>query len=92
MDPEASARADLATRLGVGEDAITLTSREEVTWRDGSLGCPTPGTNYTQSLVEGYRIVLTVDDRAYRYHGRTGGEPFLCERPSSGGGTVGGDA
>ncbi len=35
--------ADLASRLGVDESIVALVSQEEVTWPDGSLGCPQPG-------------------------------------------------
>ena len=74
-----SAKADLAERLGIQLGEIVLLSMEEVTWRDGSLGCPKPGMQYTQALVDGTLIVLSVDGRQYRYHSGRGGTPFLCE-------------
>lgn len=73
-----AAVADLARRLGVDEDAIVVVGVEEVMWRDGSLGCPEPGRVYTQALVEGERIVLSVDGREYAYHAGRDGEPFYC--------------
>jgi len=79
----ARAMADLAGRLEIDTDQIELVTEEPVTWSDGSIGCPEPGMSYTQALVEGYRIVLAVDDTEYRYHGATGGDPFLCERPGA---------
>jgi hypothetical protein len=36
---------------------------------------------YTQALVPGTRVVLSVAGAAYHYHAREGGEPFLCETP-----------
>lgn len=83
--------ADLAERLDVDPADIEVVSIEEVTWPDGSLGCPEPGMAYTQALVDGSRIVLSVDDTEYEYHSGRGGDPFYCpaERvtpPAAGGG------
>ena len=72
------AQADLARRLGVEPDDLEVISAEEVTWPDGSLGCPEPGMSYTQALVEGSKVVLGHDDRVYVYHAGDDGEPFLC--------------
>lgn len=86
-DPPASttptdvAVADLIARLGTSEQPEVVLS-EEVTWRNGSIGCPEPGTSYTQALVPGYRIVLDVGGVAYHYHGATGEAPFYCANPS----------
>jgi len=73
------AKEDLARRLGIPLDQIKLVSMEQVTWRDGSLGCPQPGMQYTQALVNGTLIILSVDDQLYQYHSGKGGMPFLCE-------------
>ena len=75
----AYAKEDLAKRLGIPVEEIELVSMEEVTWRDGSLGCPKPGMQYTQALVNGSLIMLSVDEHQYRYHSGRGGTPFLCE-------------
>jgi hypothetical protein len=80
--PAAAAVADLAQRLSVDAAAITVVSSEEVTWRDGSLGCPKPGMNYTQALVDGSRIVLEHGRTRYEYHSGGTNPPFLCEHPS----------
>ena len=71
--------ADLAVRLGVAEDAITVTSAEAVVWPDGSLGCPQPGMGYTQVQVDGTRIVLSHDGVDFHYHSGDSRSPFLCE-------------
>lgn len=75
----ALAKQDLQKRLEITEAEIDLVSVENVTWSDGSLGCPRPGMMYTQALVDGYRIVLAVDEEQYFYHGGGGRDPFLCE-------------
>lgn len=79
--PVEQAKADLAARLGVQPGEVRLVSSEEVTWPDGSLGCPQPGMRYTQALVNGSRIVLEAGGKRYHYHsgGRRG--PFLCTNP-----------
>ena len=79
--PIEQAKSDLAQRLGIAPDRVTLVSAEEVTWPDGSLGCPQKGMRYTQALVNGSRIVLSADGKQYHYHsgGRRG--PFLCTNP-----------
>jgi hypothetical protein len=76
-----TAREDLASAEGVDPDAIEVVSAEAVTWPDGSLGCPEPDGMYTQALVEGYRIVLRVEDTEVAYHGQLGSGPFRCDRP-----------
>lgn len=73
-------RKDLADRLGIELDSITLTAARQVTWRSGALGCPKPGMNYTQALVPGVLILLTVGDEAYGYHAKNDGKPFYCPR------------
>jgi hypothetical protein len=74
------ARKDLAERLGIELDSITLTAARQVTWRSGALGCPKPGMSYTQALVPGVLILLNVGDDAYGYHAKTDGKPFYCPR------------
>ena len=76
------AQALLRATLGAGVE-IKTESVETVTWPTGALGCPKPGMNYTQALVEGYRIILVANGRKFSYHGRKGGDPFYCANPES---------
>ena len=78
---EAQAVAELAARLGVDPAAITTVAVEAVTWRDGAIGCPQPGMNYTQALVDGVRVILEVDGKRYQYHAGGARPLFLCEKP-----------
>jgi hypothetical protein len=80
-DPVEQAKADLAARLSVDAAEVTVVSSGEVTWRDGSLGCPQPGMFYTQALIAGFRIVLAVAGQQYDYHAGANQAPFLCEKP-----------
>jgi hypothetical protein len=75
--------ADLARRLGVPPTAIELQSFQAVVWPDGSLGCPEPGMEYIQVLVEGYRILLRHGGETYAYHGGGARDPFLCDQPGA---------
>lgn len=82
VDPDlpaiAPAREDLARRLDVDPDEIEILVADEVTWPDGSLGCPEPGMSYTQALVDGSQVVLRHGDRVYDYHAGADDIPFLC--------------
>ncbi len=78
----AAATEDLAHRLGIDATAVTVVSDEEVTWPDGSIGCPRPGLVYTQQLVEGAKIVLEAAGERFEYHAAGGGQPFLCPHPT----------
>ncbi len=75
------AKADLIKRLGVDAAQVSVVSSEEVTWPDGSLGCPEPGMRYTQALVPGNRTVLEAGGKQYSYHSGGHRAPFLCEQP-----------
>jgi hypothetical protein len=78
-----SAIKDLATRRGVPLDAVVLVAEQQVTWPSGALGCPRAGMSYTQALVAGGRIVLSVDDVSFFYHSGRTGAFFYCENPLS---------
>lgn len=71
---------DLARRLDVQPETISVSGARQVTWRSGALGCPEPGMNYTDALVPGSLIYLQVGNTIHAYHGKTGGEPFYCPR------------
>lgn len=71
--------ADLAARLGIAPEVITVLSVEAVTWPDSSLGCPQPGMAYLQVLVDGLRIRLSAKGALYEYHSGGDQPPFLCQ-------------
>ena len=81
-DPNVTAAiADLAERQGVKSEEITVVSNDEVTWRDGSLGCPEPGKMYTMALTDGVRVVLEAAGETYEYHGGKTGSLRFCADP-----------
>jgi len=62
------AKGDLARRLGVGVEEVTLVSAEAVEWPDRSLGNPQPGIVYAQVITPGYKIILSAGGQEYEYH------------------------
>jgi hypothetical protein len=72
---------DLAGRLGLPAAAIEVVRREEVTWPNGSLGCPQPGMVYKQQLVNGSRLLLTAQGVEYAYHAGGSGHFRYCADP-----------
>ena len=64
----AAAKQDLARRLGIPEDQITLKSVQEKDWPDASLGVSEPGQFHAQMLVFGYIIKLEATGKTYTDH------------------------
>ena len=73
------AKTDLAGRLAVSVNEITLVEAKSVVWPDASLGCPQPGMVYIQVPEDGLLIRLQVGDQIYPYHSGGFRDPFLCE-------------
>ena len=79
LDPVIAEAARLAN---VPIDQVTVVSAAEVTFPDGSLGCPLPGMMYTQVMTDGYRIVAEAGGTTYDFRG-TGPDQFRrCEKPA----------
>ncbi len=76
-----SAIEDLADHAEVDPASIGIAELNRVTWPDGSLGCPEPDQMYTQALVDGQQLILTIADREYFYHSALDQDFFLCESP-----------
>jgi hypothetical protein len=70
---------DLARRLGVPVERVTVVALGAVTWSDRSCGCPQPGMRYPQVPVDGAYARLEAGGRSWHYHGGGGRDPFLCE-------------
>ena len=74
----ALAKKDLASRLKIDAEKITLAKTEEKNWLNASLGCPSIGVFYAQGRVPGYRIWLEVEGKEYDYHTDLAGQVILC--------------
>lgn len=70
--------ADLTARGVTGTPE--LVSATAVTWNNGALGCPSPGQSYTQAIVDGMQVIVTVDGVRYDYRFGTSDAPKLCTR------------
>lgn len=70
--------ADLSGR-GVATDGVQLVSAREVTWNDGSLGCPQKGQSYTQALVAGMQVIVNAGGTEYDYRFGMSDHPKLCQ-------------
>ena len=70
--------ADAAKRFKVAESAVVLTRAEQVTWPNGALGCPEPGTTYTHALVPGFRVVAKTTGGELLYHTDALGNTRSC--------------
>lgn len=68
--------ADLESRGVSGEPE--LVTALAVTWTSGALGCGKPGQSYTQALVDGMQVIVTVDGTTYDYRFGRSDEPVLC--------------
>ena len=70
--------ADAATRAGVGPEAVTVTAATAQTWPNGALGCPQPGTAYTQAIVRGWQVIVEAGGTRYDYRSSGPGRFRLC--------------
>ena len=76
-------RTEAARLAGVSVDEVGVVTATQVTWGDGSLGCPLPGEMYTQVLVPGYQIILQAGDQEYDFRASTEGDFRVCDQPGS---------
>ncbi|CAN5830940.1 hypothetical protein BH24CHL6_BH24CHL6_00930 [soil metagenome] len=76
---------EAAALAGVSAGEVEVLRAEQVIWSDGSLGCPVPGTNYTQEPVDGYWVELRAGEETFDFRLGSTGVAQLCEqaRPSS---------
>ncbi len=59
---------DMAQRMDVEAQEVTVAGHAKVTWPDGSIGCPQKGMQYTMALVPGEQLILQVGDTYASYH------------------------
>ena len=72
------AKQDLASRLNINPDTITLVKTEEKEWLNSALGCPRPGVFYPTGRMPGFQIWLEVEGTEYIYNTDLNGEVILC--------------
>lgn len=73
------AEQDLANRLKVSVDEISLLKITDIDWQDITQGCtPTSGQTLKKGKLSGYRIWLEANGKDYVYHIGLDGKIFLC--------------
>ncbi len=76
-------KKDLASRLQIDADKITLVKTEEKNWLNAALGCPSMGQFYAEGRVPGYQILLEADGIKYDYHTDLAGHVIICPDTTS---------
>lgn len=75
-----AARVDLAKKLMVKTEEISVTKIQQETWPDASLGCPIEGEQYEPVPVDGLRFNMTCRGKEYEYRAALDGGDFVsCE-------------
>lgn len=72
------AAIDLAARISIPAEKITLLNVQSVEWPDAGIGCPAEGYDYAQVITPGYKIVLQAEGTLYTYHTDQGTFVILC--------------
>ena len=73
------ARQELAQRLKINSDQITVLKTTEITWTDITQGCaPAAGQTLSKGRLSGYRIWLQANGANYALHVGLDGKTFLC--------------
>lgn len=73
------AKAELAQRLSISTDQISLVEATEAEWSDSSLDCRQPGMEYLQVITPGYRILLEASGTQYEYHSNRDAYVVFCD-------------
>jgi len=73
------AKADLAQRLSILTNQISLVEATEVEWSDSSLDCPQPDMSYLQVITPGYRILLEASGTQHEYHSNRDAYVVYCD-------------
>ena len=63
-----TARADLAARLNLKIEEVSLRSFEPTTWPDSRLGCGEPLADAAPGPVRGFKLRFATSSQYYTYH------------------------
>lgn len=77
-DIVSAALQQAAADAGAAPEDFEVVSALQVTWNDGSLGCPQEGQSYTQALVDGFWVILTDGSETYDYRSAMDTSFRLC--------------
>lgn len=76
---EAAARAELAKRLSVQENSITIVSSMAKEWSDGCLGLGGAAESCLFAITPGYEVKMIVDGVSYTYRTDESGTSVRAE-------------
>jgi hypothetical protein len=69
---------ETAKLANVPREQLVIVRAESVVWNDGSLGCPEPGMEYAQALVNGYWVAIKATGKVYDFRAGRDGSFRLC--------------
>ena len=69
---------EAAKRANVPPQELVIVRAEAVVWNDGSLGCPEPGMEYAQALINGFWVVISGAGQTYDFRVGRDGNFRLC--------------
>ena len=75
-----AARQDLSQKTDISVNRLQIQAAQRQTWTDGCLGLATPGELCTQALVEGWRIILTDNQKTWVYRTNSSGANLRLEK------------
>jgi len=78
LDQVSFAVAEASERKSVPIEDVQIVLVQDVLWEDSSLGCPEPDTEYDDTPVNGFFLILRAGDFFLQYNGSDNGRPFLC--------------
>jgi hypothetical protein len=81
--PVTAAKSALAQQLELGIDAIQLVDIQPVQWPDSCLGVHQPGIMCAMHVVDGYRIMLSANNRTYEIRSNLDGSQTVLASGST---------
>ena len=72
---------DLSKQTKIPANKLKITQYSRQTWSNGCLGISKPGEICTQALVEGWRIVVSGNNRTWVYRSNRNGRILRLETP-----------
>jgi hypothetical protein len=76
----AAARQDLSRKTKISVNRLQIQAAQPQTWPDGCLGLAKPGEFCTQALVQGWRIILTDNQKTWVYRTDSSGANLRLEK------------
>ena len=76
----AAARQDLSRKTKISVNRLQIQAAQPQTWPDGCLGLAKPGEFCTQALVQGWRIILTDNQKTWVYRTDSSGTNLRLEK------------